>query len=561
MSDILNSLPETNTGISLSDTQKQQILSLLRRAETLAETDIAGALELVESALRSVNADTGYEPLDEIVAECFHLQGRLFLNHSEYRAGLISFSKAQGIYDALTNEQGTATELLFIGISQAYVGLYADALKNMMDALSVFESKGNREMISKSLNAIGYTYVLMSDFDKALPYLLRSAEIARSIETGTNLANSLDSLGAAYLGLGELDKALEMSLESIQVCRDQGALIKEAEYLLGLGAIYSAKGDVEKAESCFNDSLALARKYGYRFAEAGALRRMGQLAYQRQDLQKAISLLEESLCLCHEIGASRNMFMCLSDLAAVCKDAGDFKSALGFFERYHAAKEAIFTEQAELRVKSLEVSYKLKEANREKELYYLKNVALQREVEERMKAQSLAEHLAITDPLTGLFNRRQLLELAEREVTHATRYQRTLALIIFDLDHFKRVNDTFGHAGGDRVLVAVSRFVQSSVRKCDIIGRYGGEEFGLLLPETSAQKALQMFERIRQSIEQMKIELEEGETTVTISAGIAEINQKMERISLNQLLDRADKALYIAKAAGRNQTKVYSDAM
>ena len=556
---MVNSISEKSTGVTLTDAQRQQIDSLLQRAETLSETDISGALELVENALRLVNADTGYEPIDELVAECFHLQGRLFVNHSEYRAGLVSFSKAQGIYDALTNELGAGKEILFIGIAQAYVGLYADALRNMMEALSVFEAKNDRSMLARCLNAIGYTYVLMTDFEKSLPHLQKSADIARDLESKTDLANTLDSLGAAHLGLGNLAEALAASGESIEVCREQGALIKEAEYLIGLGSIYSAKGELEKAESCFADSLSLARKYGYRFAEAGALRRMGQLAYQKQDFPKAIALLEESLGHCQEIGAGRKTFMCLNDLASVCKDAGDFKSALSYFEKYHEAKEAIFSEQAEFRVKSLEVSYKLKEANREKELYYLKNVALQREVEQRMKAQAMAEHLAITDSLTGLFNRRQLLELAEREVVHATRYQRNLSLIIFDLDHFKRVNDTFGHAGGDRVLVAISRFVQSSVRKCDIIGRYGGEEFALLLPETSAQKALAMFERIRRSIEDMKIELDDAETSVTISAGIAEIDQRTPRISLSQLLDRADKALYTAKAAGRNQTKVHSE--
>ncbi|HEY6805515.1 MAG TPA: tetratricopeptide repeat-containing diguanylate cyclase [Pyrinomonadaceae bacterium] len=553
-----NSIPEANNRTLLTAAQQLQIADLIKQAEALGEKDINNALTIVDEALRVVDGGTGYEPLDEIVAECFHLQGRLLLNNSEYRSGLVSFSKAQAIYDALNNKKGAAVELLFIGIAQAYVGLYADALKNMFEAQAVFESTNSPEMMNKVLNAIGYTYVLMNEFDKALAPLQRSAEIARVSGPKIDLANTLDSLSAAHLGLGNLEEALKSSLESIEVCRSEAALIKEAEYLLGLGSIYCPQGDLKRAEKCFADSLSLARKYGYRFAEAGALRRMGQLEYLKKDFTKAISLLENSLRISTEIGASHKSYECLSDLSAVCKDAGDFELALNYFQRYHAAKEAIFSEQAEFRVKSLEVTYKLKEATREKELYYLKNVALQNEVEERMKAQALAEHLAITDALTGLFNRRQLLELAEREVTLANRYHRTLSLIIFDLDHFKRVNDTFGHVAGDRVLVAISHFVQRTVRKCDIIGRYGGEEFALLLPETSEDKARAMFERIRGSIEEMKIELDEGTTSVTISAGIAEVDHRSRRDTLEQLLDRADKALYAAKAAGRNQVKVYS---
>jgi diguanylate cyclase (GGDEF)-like protein len=553
-----NSIPEPNNFVLLTEAQRLQIADLIKQAEALAARDINSALAIVDEALRVVDGGSGYEPLEEVVAECFHLQGRLLLNNSEYRSGLVSFSKAQAIYDALSNEKGAAVELLFIGIAQAYVGLYADALKNMFEAEAVFEATSSPEMMNKGLNAIGYTYVLMNEFEKALEPLQRSAEIARGLTPQIDLANTLDSLSAAHLGLGNLDEALKSSLESIEVCRAEKALIKEAEYLLGLGSIYCQQGDLERAVRCFADSLALARKYGYRFAEAGALRRMGQLEYLKKDFAKAISLLEDSLSISTEIGASHKTYECLSELSTVCKDAGDFETALNYFERYHAAKEAIFSEQAEFRVKSLEVTYKLKEATREKELYYLKNTALQREVEERMKAQALAEHLAITDPLTGLFNRRQLLELAEREVTLANRYQRTLSLIIFDLDHFKKVNDTFGHGAGDRVLVAISRFVQSTVRKCDIIGRYGGEEFALLLPETSELKARTMFERIRGAIEEMKIELDDGMTSVTISAGIAEVDNRSRRDTLEQLLERADKALYTAKAAGRNQIKVYS---
>jgi diguanylate cyclase (GGDEF)-like protein len=152
-----------------------------------------------------------------------------------------------------------------------------------------------------------------------------------------------------------------------------------------------------------------------------------------------------------------------------------------------------------------------------------------------------------------------LLQVAEREVLLATRYGRDLSLIIFDIDHFKNVNDNFGHVSGDKVLQAVSKFVQNSVRKCDIVGRYGGEEFALLLPETNSTKAELMFERIRTAIAAMSIELDRGSTSVTISAGIAQVDSGEKSVTLEQLLDRADQALYVAKNSGRNQTQVYRE--
>jgi diguanylate cyclase (GGDEF)-like protein len=554
---MLNQPPKTDNS-EVADESGQTVTGLLESAEKIAETDVPAALALVEKALAETGG-SGYERLDELTAACFHLQGRLFINNSEYRSGLISFSKAQAIYEALGNTHGAAVELCFIGVAQAYVGLYADGLRNLFEALVVFETNDNLGMISKTLNAIGYTYVLLEEPTRGLPHLLRAAEIARDLNVRNDLANTLHSLGDAYLGIGDLESALKHSAESVEICREDGALIKQAEYLLGLGSIHVARGDKEQAENCFQSALSLARNYGYRFAECGALRRLGLLAHeQRKDSALATSLLDQALTISQEIGANPTTCLVLNDLASVCKETRDFEAALSYLERYQVAKEAIFTEQAEFRVKSLEVAYKLKETTKEKEIFYLKNVALQREVEERMKAQAMAEQLAITDSLTGMFNRRQLLDLAQREVVHATRYKRELSLVIFDLDHFKRVNDNFGHIAGDKVLVAVSQFVQNSVRKCDIMGRYGGEEFAILLPETGIHKAMAMFERIRTAVASMTIDLDRNVTSVTISAGISQVHLDTQD-SLEQLLDRADQALYVAKKNGRNQTQVFQE--
>jgi diguanylate cyclase (GGDEF)-like protein len=555
---MLENSPMSDSHHSAEDS-RSQAKQLLDTAAELVETDIQAALGHVDQALRLVNVVTGYEPLDDLSAECLHLQGRLLLNNSDYRAGLVSFSKAQSIYDALENSHGSAVELCFIGIAQAYVGLYADALKNMFEALEVFETSGHQQMISRSLNAIGYTYVLLHEPERALPYLLRSVQIARDSCTPVDVANCLHSSGEAYAAIGELDNALQSMTESVELCCQSGALIKEAEYLLGLGAIRVVRNEVDLARECFENSLSLARKHRYRFAESGALRRLGILAHQQNNTGQGRAFLEEALEISSKISAKQLTYLCLKDLYTVCKDSGDYETALDYFEKYHLAKEAIFSEQAEFRVKSLEVAYQLKEANREKEIFYLKNVALQREVDERVKAQAMAEHLAITDSLTGLSNRRQLLQVAEREVLLATRYGRDLSIIIFDIDHFKQVNDNFGHVSGDKVLQAVSKFVHNSVRKCDIVGRYGGEEFALLLPETNSTKAQLMFERIRTAIAAMSIELDRGSTSVTISAGIVQVDNSEKNVTLEQLLDRADQALYVAKGNGRNQTRVFGE--
>jgi len=550
MADLIPELDQLETA---ADPQ-QHLETILGMARKLAETDIATAIDLCEKVIAVQSSN---QQLQGQLTECFHLQGTLFLNKADYSAALVSFSRAKIINEALDNSLGAANELCFIGISQAYAGLYSDALVNLRAALSVFEEHGDQVMIANSLNSIGHTYVLLDEFDKALPYLIKSVAIARETGNKKSLATALDSLCHAYLGLADLDQALSCGLESVAVARASEALLREAEHLLGVGLVYRARGELAEAETCFQQSLALARKYGFRLAESLALRTLGATRRHQGRLPEALSLLQEALAILQEIGAKQRAYECLEDLAAICKQAGDFEAALNYYEQFHLAKDAIFNDQADFRLKSLEIAYEVEQTKKEKEIYNLRNVALQREIDERIKAQSAAELLAITDPLTGLFNRRHLLYLAERELAQAIRYKRPLSFVIFDIDFFKRVNDNYGHAAGDKVLTVVSSHVRSGLRESDVVGRYGGEEFVILLPQTSLQAAREMAERVRKIVASVRVPVENDEISVTISAGISGLRAPGKNDRLDQLLDWADRALYEAKEAGRNNTVVY----
>lgn len=160
-------------------------------------------------------------------------------------------------------------------------------------------------------------------------------------------------------------------------------------------------------------------------------------------------------------------------------------------------------------------------------------------------------HLAATDPMTGLANRRRFFEIGEREVQSARRYASPLALLMIDIDHFKRVNDTFGHPAGDEVIKALAGACVDELRAPDAIGRLGGEEFAALLPKTSLAEAENAAERLRQAIANLALPLSCGTITFTISIGVAEL--KPADPSIQVLLQRADAALYESKARGRNR--------
>jgi diguanylate cyclase (GGDEF)-like protein/PAS domain S-box-containing protein len=158
--------------------------------------------------------------------------------------------------------------------------------------------------------------------------------------------------------------------------------------------------------------------------------------------------------------------------------------------------------------------------------------------------------LAIRDSLTGIFNRRHFFDLSEKSFKHARRYKRPLSALIFDLDHYKDVNDHYGHLIGDQVLHDLAQRCVAILRQHDIFGRYGGEEFSVLLPETDLQGALTLGERLREVIADKPFDTDNGKVVVTISVGVSRM--KRTTTNLMQLLSEADKAQYRAKDKGRN---------
>jgi len=201
------------------------------------------------------------------------------------------------------------------------------------------------------------------------------------------------------------------------------------------------------------------------------------------------------------------------------------KTEPGFYQPHHLELLTLFAEQASLA---------------------FHNASLFEEV----------QRLALTDELTGIANRRQIFQMGQWEFNRAKRFERTLAAIMFDLDHFKRVNDKHGHAVGDKVLQVVAQRCSENVREIDILARYGGEEFVVLLSETCLADAAKTAERLRQAVAGQAIETSAGSLPITISLGVASTEVKTR--DLSDLLRRADAALYAAKQAGRN--RVYCEA-
>ncbi|MDQ3279867.1 MAG: GGDEF domain-containing protein [Acidobacteriota bacterium] len=189
-------------------------------------------------------------------------------------------------------------------------------------------------------------------------------------------------------------------------------------------------------------------------------------------------------------------------------------------------------------------------------------LGLQRENLDLAVKNRMLSEVSTKDALTGLYNRWFVMEKIDSEINRALRHGSPMSLLMLDIDHFKRINDTWGHTAGDQVLQAIGKLLRESCRVYDVPGRYGGEEFCIVLPETKPGNTNVVAERIRRKLEATTLSAGDASVVVTASIGIAGMEEEPgEILSPAALIERADRALYSAKSRGRNRVETWDEAL
>lgn len=189
---------------------------------------------------------------------------------------------------------------------------------------------------------------------------------------------------------------------------------------------------------------------------------------------------------------------------------------------------------------------------------------LEKKNKELIEKNQLLQQMAVTDDLTGLYNKRYILNRLSGEVSYAARYREPISFLMVDVDHFKQVNDTYGHVVGDILLKEIAGMLKKIVRDVDIVARYGGEEFLIILPNGDTLGARILAERLRESVEKATFNIEGNRLFITISIGVKSANVKKNvdpGTEVMTLINQADMALYRAKANGRNRVEIYNNKL
>lgn len=450
---------------------------------------------------------------------------------------------------------------LMLGWMQLHIGNYSAAMDWALKALQHSRALALPVNEAKALDLIASVQGLLTDFPQALSAHETALQIARANQDKKEEIFILNNMAMTLLDAGDYASALEKGLHCLNLAHQHTMLDAELNAHDTVGQILVAMGDFDQAEAHLQEALQTAPTLNSHLLQTYLRKNLGRVFLAQKNLSQAAAEIEQALATALQVELLGEQAECHQLLSAIREQQGDLAGALKHFKQFHAIKEKIVGEEAAKRLAILNVMHEVETAKHETEIHRLRNVELQSEIEERKLIQATLEKLASLDSLTGLYNRRHFLTLAEKEFERVSRYRHPLAVVILDLDHFKQVNDTFGHAIGDQVLAIVAARLKADLREVDIAGRIGGEEFALVLPETTPVGARQVAERINHAIGAEAMLTEAGPVMVTASAGVANLTAGASPnvSSFFILLKHADEALYAAKRAGRNQVQTFED--
>ena len=529
----------------------------MRRGESAAA---ARALAQAEQGFRAADDRRGLQLALEVraiglrgdgrAAEALALQQRIEADAGAARAAIDLF---------IAHDARAATH--------AALGHADDALRHHHAARDAAEASGNTGARITALAGLGGFHLVLYNLDDALEMSQCAFVAARRARSPCNLLAAASDLILIHYALGEPQAAREVSGYLVSHPEElPPAALPRARTAIALGHL--AAGEIDEAVAWLERDGDAPRPEHERVAFWAWLRTRCALA--RGDAAGARALAEKTLAERARQGHADGAFDLMElhrALADACERLGDAAAALACVRRAQQLYEQLVGRSARARRLALQIGLDLERAKRERDVAVVSqraveadrqrlaelNAALERQVAENEKLHARLVEQALRDPLTGLHNRRFLFEVGPGRLEHARRQGTPLAVALLDLDHFKLLNDTYGHQAGDTVLQRFARLLMQTVRRSDVVCRHGGEEFVMLMPGLDGADAHAVLERMLEDFQRTSGDLcgRRRLPSCTFSAGIAVF--PAHGSTLEQLLLRADRALYRAKQQGRSR--------
>lgn len=451
-------------------------------------------------------------------------QGYCFEHLSRYGDALTVTLKAMELASPLDDRRLIATIDTVLGNIYWRLSDYSSSLDHFMHGLRLIQIEPDPESEIFILQGLGALHHDMGDYEEALKYFKRSMEPVLADDV-IGKAIGLNNIAYTLHEMQRDEEALPYALEALELLRSNAYSVGKLEALHTLGSIYLELGDIERASQCFEEGERAATHDENRLQKVNSLFGICEIHQNRGEFESAQGKLLQILEIAKEIRSPVSQCNAHEMLARVYKQMGNYQAALEHYELFHAMPIQIFDEQSERR---------------------LHNTQVLLEVETIRKQANLYRILAATDSLTGLLSRREFFELGAKIVKQSKNRRMPVSLLMVDLDYFKSINDQYGHALGDQVLALVAGILKSTLRQDDLAGRYGGDEFVILMPDIGLLSCQKIAVRCQKAIAEKVIEIDHHKLAMNISVGLA-ASESDSNLQLEDLIQQADQALLTAK--------------
>jgi len=470
----------------------------------------------------------------------------------DFPASLLYANLEAYVWHVLGDTIGEALARHGLGWGYDKVGLFQQALEHHTHALAVLEPIAP-ELTASPLNGVAETYLNLGHLDRAIEYSERAlAVVGDAPERQRERSTALRCLGMAMRLKHDHVAAEHFFRRGIEASDAYGKSLN----LLSLGDMYLELGRPDDAFAVFHGCLDELVPGAQKRPRCQALIGAGEAELARRRPQQALRALRAALATAEELGSAVEAYHAHHGLARALRATGDAEAALDHYEAYHRYREQVLREASDVRAEVLTLQFDVERLRKDREIDRLTNVELARayrelrELNERLEHQAVElERLSNLDGLTGLHNRRALDARLETELARSRRNGTPLSLMMLDIDNFKEVNDRYSHTVGDEVLKHLAHLLRSHLRDVDLCARFGGEEFAVVMPDTSAAGAAEVAEKLRGVVEAERWDGLHHGIQLTVSLGVASLRPQEDG---GILLARADAMLYRAKRMGKN---------
>lgn len=538
---------------------KKQVDAINQEASQKIDRDRRGMIDLLNRGLILAAPDGIQNPIYPLgAAESHILLGRYYLGKCNYSKALPAFRNAAQLSRLAGS---TRPEILCRSYLAVISGLMADpsqALQFSQEALRSAQMLQDPLLEAEVLIHLCYLEILCDQPAQAIKSLEPSIQILRAQQDPSLLGKALEIQGQAYLKNGEDEKALKCLQECLLLDGAEQQTANLLRWKKIIGDIYQSLHQTESAIDSYQQMIDLSRQIGENEAECQAWLSIAEIYQKEQQVDQAMPILNRALEIANQTGTIPLLQRCYQLLSRTNKKRGDFKAALEFHEKYCEISRKVIDDLSNQQFRNMTTIQQLEDARREAETYHLRAKALEEEIEEQRKQQATLKQLAMMDSLTGILNRRAFREIAHQACQRAHEHREPLALILVDVDHFKRVNDTYGHQVGDQALAVIANRLKKNIRPADWLGRLGGEEFLILQPGVDEKAAWVTARRLCDLFCSQPVHLDGLDLPITLSFGISAYKPNDGAVTLDELIQQADQAMYRVKKSGRNGVSIFS---